>query len=127
MAKAQTLRKLNACYLFCRLLVEAGAALRPYDWLAAPHLPQSWRDDSDVQAFLHEESTAPPPLKRQVRTFIYSTFRVQNNKDIRPLIKQLQLPPLIMRYLLLERALANAVAYPPNHLTPIEMVAPPPR
>ncbi|XP_045600206.1 ankyrin repeat and SOCS box protein 10 [Procambarus clarkii] len=117
---------------FFRLLVEAGAPLREYEWLAPPHLPRTWQEDADILEWLTEESKTPPPLKRQCRTFIYATLRVQHKTDVRPLVQaltlgpQLPLPQLLLSYLLLEVPLRCATANPPLHNQAQGETVPPP-
>lgn len=105
-----------------RLLVEAGAPLREYDWLAPPHLPRPWLEDAPIMAWLRRESKTPPPLKRQCRTAIYAILRTIHGTDVRPLIQHLTLggnvllPMLLQSYILLEGPLSCAAANPPPHL-----------
>lgn len=107
---------------FFRLLVEAGAPLREYDWLAPPHLPRPWLEDAPIMAWLRRESKTPPPLKRQCRTAIYAILRTIHGTDVRPLIQHLTLggnvllPMLLQSYILLEGPLSCAAANPPPHL-----------
>nr|XP_053653662.1 ankyrin-1-like [Cherax quadricarinatus] len=117
---------------FFRLLIEAGAPLREYDWLAPPHLPWTWQEDSDLVEWLTEESKTPPPLKRQCRTMIYATLRLQHKTDVRPLVQALTLGPQqplplpIMSYLLLEVPLRCAATNPPHHSQDQGETVPPP-
>ncbi|KAK8724653.1 hypothetical protein OTU49_011192, partial [Cherax quadricarinatus] len=110
----------------------AGAPLREYDWLAPPHLPWTWQEDSDLVEWLTEESKTPPPLKRQCRTMIYATLRLQHKTDVRPLVQALTLGPQqplplpIMSYLLLEVPLRCAATNPPHHSQDQGETVPPP-
>ncbi|KAK3863576.1 hypothetical protein Pcinc_030672 [Petrolisthes cinctipes] len=113
---------------FFRLLVEAGAPLRQYEWMTEPHLPHSWRENDEVLSWLREETNSPQPLKRLCRTLIYTTLRTRRKTDVRPLLQSLPLPQPLLRYLRLERLMSSAAAFPPNHghqQQQVEIVPPP--
>ncbi|XP_064086843.1 serine/threonine-protein phosphatase 6 regulatory ankyrin repeat subunit B-like [Macrobrachium nipponense] len=100
---------------FFRLLVEAGVKLKNYEWLASSNLLSGWSHNIHILEWIREELKSPSPLKRQCRSFIYKHLREMHNRDVRPLIRALTLscsiplPPLILKYLLMENLLASVV------------------
>ncbi|KAK7027364.1 hypothetical protein SK128_009129 [Halocaridina rubra] len=109
-----------ADFHFFRLLVEAGAPLKKFEWFSLNLIPASWRQNPDIMTWLKSEVRKPPPLRRQCRSLIYTHLRRTRNRDVRPLIKtlpeQLPLPSLIVKYLLLEDPLVVAAQNPPGSL-----------
>ncbi|XP_063853435.1 protein TANC2-like [Scylla paramamosain] len=83
-----------------RLLLQAGATLRPHEWLADLNSNSAnesagtdWRFDEAVSDWLRDEIATPPSLLRQSRCFLRGYLMKMHCTDVRPLLKALTLPP----------------------------------
>ncbi|CAL4159001.1 unnamed protein product [Meganyctiphanes norvegica] len=92
---------------FFRLLIEAGAKVRRWEWLSPPNLPLNWQKQSEVMPWIAQEQTTPPPLTRLARTAVRQQLSHLTNRDIRSTIIQLPLPTPLIRNLLLNDPIAK--------------------
>ncbi|XP_050699827.1 ankyrin repeat and SOCS box protein 12-like [Eriocheir sinensis] len=116
---------------FVTFLVEAGVSLRPPEKTGGgegggggdPQLlstnqnsPFEWIEEKGDSDWLRDRLATPPSLLSQSRARIRDILVNRQNRDLRPLLLLLPLPPSLLSYLALERELERARSFPPSEM-----------
>ena len=83
----------NADAELTQLLIAAGGKIDPrHPWIKTENLPSQWKENTKIIQILTSEANTPPPLLQITNTYLRNLIRINTKRDIRLIIRALDIP-----------------------------------